>query len=264
MTKPKILMSLKLLSWIGLIVLFIVVSIAAVERRSNVKCDTILVRFKKDQNLGFIQSKDILKEINESNPTWRGQRISHIKFNLIENAVKQNEYVKKSELYLDYKNQINVLIEPKAPIARVNSSYGAYYLSENWDKMSLNSNYSKRIVHISGRVNQLINPQTKVDSFINTEIKTLLKFMEMNKVWTDAIDQIYITSNAKIEIVLIFCEPIIKLGFLDENFEKRMEKLENFFKNAPKYQNISDYAELDFQYSNQVVAKKKVENRIEN
>lgn len=258
MSKGKFLLGLKLLSWLGLIVLFTIVSIAAIKKRDNLRSDgTILVRFKKDKNLGFIKTNDVIREINLANPAWKDQKISQIKFNLIENAVKQNEYVKRAELYVDSRNQINVVIEPKQPIARINGSFGAYYLSENWDKMALSSNYSMRIVHISGRVDRMINPMTQVDSFINMEVKKILEYMKKNTVWRDAIDQIYVTPQGKIELSLVFAEPIVQLGFLDSKFEKRMEKLNNFFKIAPNYQQLSNYSELNFEFTNQVVARKK-------
>lgn len=257
MTKVKFLLGLKLLSWLGLIVLFSVISIAAIHKREDVRCDSILVRFKKDKNLGFIKNSDVIREINLANPSWSGQKVSQIKLNLIENSVKQNEYVKQAELYLDSRNQINVLIEPKQPIARVNGTYGSYYLSEKWDKMPLSSNYSMRIVHISGRVDKLTNPVNQVDSFINLEIKTLIDYMNKNAVWRDAIDQIYINPEGKIELSLVFCEPMVKLGYIDANFEKRMNKVNIFFKIAPTYQQLSNYSELDFQFTNQVVAKRK-------
>jgi cell division protein FtsQ len=258
MAKGNFLLGLKLLSWLGLIVLFTVVSIAAINKRNNLRCnESILVRFKKDKNLGFIKTNDVMHEIKLANPSWSGQKISQIKFNLIENAVKQNEYVKRAELYVDSRDQINVMIEPKVPIARINGTYGAYYLSENWDKMSLSPNYSMRIVHISGRVDRLINPMTQVDSFINREVKSILDYMNKNTVWRDAIDQIIVTPDGKIELALMFAEPIVKLGFIDGKFEKRMEKMNNFFKIAPNYQQLSNYSELNFEFTNQVVAKRK-------
>jgi cell division protein FtsQ len=256
-TRSKFYLGLKLLSWLVLIGLFTIITLAAIRKREELRCDSILVRFKKDKNLGFIKSADVMKEINDANPSWSGEKISKLKLNIIENAVKQNEYVKRAELYLDSRNQINVMIEPKEPLARVNGSYGTFYLSENWDKMALNPNYSMRIVHLSGRVDRLINPITKVDSFINLEVKTILNYIKKNKVWTDAIDQIYISPDGKVELVLMFCEPIVKLGFIDSKFEKRMEKLNNFFKLAPNYQQLSNYSELDFQFTNQVIARKK-------
>lgn len=256
MNKTKFLISLKFLSWIGLVVLFFFVSIAAVDQRKHIQCRQIHIQFKNDKNLGFIHSKNIIEEVNQAQPHWQGKDIAKIKFNLIEQSVKQNEYVKRAELFLDNQNKLNVLVEPKKPLARIHTSYGSYYLSENWDRMSLSQNYTQRIVHISGRTGQITDPKTPMDSLIQTSISKLLEYIDQHKVWRDAIEQIYVRDNGKIDLVLSFCQPVIVLGYIDENFEKKMNKLENFIRTVSRHRDLSEYSELDFQYSQQVVARK--------
>ena len=99
MKRKQLLLSLKLGSWLGMIALFLVISIAAIEKRNTARCQNIKIRFKNDQNLGFIDSKDVMKEVNQADSAWQGQKLSTMKFNLIENGVRQNEYVKKGRLY---------------------------------------------------------------------------------------------------------------------------------------------------------------------
>jgi cell division protein FtsQ len=258
MKRKQLLLSLKLGSWLGMIALFLVISIAAIEKRNTARCQNIKIRFKNDQNLGFIDSRDVMKEVNQADSSWQGQKLSNIKFNLIENGVRQSEYVKKAELYLDNQDNINVVLEPKKPIARVNSETGAYYLSEDWNEMSLSSKYSKRIVHVSGRVRNLTHPESKMDSFVKQSLVKLLYFIEKNSVWKDATEQIYINENGKIDLVLLFSEPIVRIGYVDDNFEQKMNKVNAFFKTIVRCHDLANYEELDFQYSQQVVARKKI------
>jgi cell division protein FtsQ len=258
MKRKQLLLSLKLGSWLGMIALFLVISIAAIEKRNTARCQNIKIRFKNDQNLGFIDSRDVMKEVNQADSSWKGQKLSNIKFNLIENGVRQSEYVKKAELYLDNQDNINVVLEPKKPIARVNSETGAYYLSEDWNEMSLSSKYSKRIVHVSGRVRNLTHPESKMDSFVKQSLVKLLYFIEKNSVWKDATEQIYINENGKIDLVLLFSEPIVRIGYVDDNFEQKMNKVNAFFKTMVRCHDLANYVELDFQYSQQVVARKKI------
>lgn len=258
MISPKTFMVFKLLSWVVLIGLFIVICVAAIDKRNEVRCDKLEVRFRNDKNLGFIQSKEIAKEVSDADPNWRGQKLSRIKFNLIEKSIKQNEYVKRAELFLDHRHTMNVVVEPKSPIARIHSNYGSYYLSESWDKMPLSSQYSERVIQVSGRVGNLVHPTTKVDSFISFSVKKILRYIDENKIWKHAIDQIYITEQGKVEFVLVFCKPFIQVGYVDEEFEKRMKKMYLFFKTVSRHHSIDDYDELDFQFSQQVVARKKI------
>jgi len=252
----KVLVFLKSVSWLGMISLFIVISIAAVEKRNNSRCQDLKIRFKNDDNLGFIDSRDVLAEVNQADPSWKGKKLSKIKFNLIENGVKQNEYVKKAELFLDNQESINVVLVPKKPIARINSENGDYYLSEDWDKMSLSAKFSKRILHVSGKIEGLTNPRNRMDSFIQQSLKRLLSYMENQTIWKDGVEQIYINENGKIDLVLVFSKPIVKIGYVNEDFEKKMNKVNNFFKTVVRCHDLSNFEELDFQYSQQVVAKK--------
>jgi hypothetical protein len=55
----------------------------------------------------------------------------------------------------------------------------------------------------------------------------------------------------------VFMEPIVKIGYVNEEFENRMNKVNNFIKAVVRCHDLSNYEELDFQYSQQVIAKKK-------
>ncbi|MFN5847600.1 MAG: hypothetical protein ACK43K_03860, partial [Chitinophagales bacterium] len=98
---------------------------------------------------------------------------------------------------------------------------------------------------------------TKMDSFVQQSLKRVLAYCDKNTIWQDAIDQIYIAESGKIELVLVFMEPIVKIGYVNEEFENRMNKVNNFIKTVVRCHDFSNYEELDFQYSQQVIAKKK-------
>jgi cell division protein FtsQ len=249
--------AVKSLSWIGLVALFIYVSIAAMHVSEENRCDKIRVIFSHDKNLEFIHSKDIIKEVHDANPAWKGQKMNALKADIIENSIRENDYVKTAEVYLDFNKHLNVYIEPKAPIARIHDGGYSYYISENWDKMPLSTNFSKRVVHVTGRVQGLLNPKNLMDSFVEKELKIFLNYASKNDIWTMMVDQVYITPQGKFELYLTFTDAVIKIGFIGKHFEKRMEKVSTFFKIAPYYKNLSEYSTLDFQYSQQVIAMRK-------
>lgn len=250
------LIALKSLSWIGLIVLFIFISFTAMKAKDENRCEQIRVIFKNDKNLGFIHSKEIIREVNDANPSWTGQKSSLVKANLIEHAINENDYVKRAEIYIDQNRKMNVFVEPKAPLARIHQSDYSYYLSEDWDKMPLSQNFSKRVMHVSGRVGRLMNSQDCMDSFVEKELKIFLNYTEKNEIWKTMIDQIIITPQGKFELYLTFSDAAIKIGYINANFEKRMEKIIHFFKTAPYHSNLSQYSALDFQFSQQVIASR--------
>lgn len=260
MNKLKLLLVLKSLSWFVLIGVFIMISIAAVNTRTNSTCQKLNIRFKNDGNLGFIDSRDVSKEVHDADPHWQGSKIDKVKFNLIENGIRQNAYVDKVELFLDHNENVNVVLSPKKPIARVAAAHGDYYISQDWDMMPLSDKYSKRIVLVTGATDRLLNPLNRTDSFKRTSLKTFFEYYSKNKLWQDAIEQIHISQNGKLDLVLSFSEPIVKLGYADAQLEKKMMKLENFYRRIVRSHDLNMYRELDIQYEQQVIARKKIEN----
>ncbi len=256
--KTKVFILLKSLSWLGLVMIFAYISYAAFNYRKDQVCDKIRVVYNKDKNLGFLDTEEITKEIYSANPNWSGSKITKLKADIIEKQIKDNEYVKNAEVYLDNQKNLNLYIEPKAPLARIHDNYNTYYLSEMWDKMPVSSRFSSRVVQVSGNVKGITNPVSKLDTLIKNQIKILLDYTENNKIWKTIIDQIYITESGKIEFILTFSDVLIQMGYIDSNFEKRMEKLKQFFQVAPFYKNISEYSTLNLQFHQQVVATKKI------
>lgn len=253
----KIMPTLKLLSWIGLVVFFIFITMTAMNRADSQRCDRIRVVFQKDKNLGFIHSSDIQKEVNRANPLWKGKQPRDIKANMIEHHIRENDYVKDAEVYVDHNQNLNVYIVPKLPIARIHNGYESYYLSEMWDRMPVSMRYTSRVIQVSGHVAHLTNPTSAMDSLVENELKVFLNYLDQNPEWKAVIDQIYITPRGKFELYLAFSDVTIRMGYIQNGFEKRMEKMKNFFKSMPYYKDLSQYTTLDFQYSQQVIATRK-------
>jgi hypothetical protein len=50
----------------------------------------------------------------------------------------------------------------------------------------------------------------------------------------------------------------VRIGHVDDNFEQKMNKVNAFFKTVVRCHDLASFAEVDFQYSQQVVARKKM------
>lgn len=255
--KQKILITLKSISWIGLVILFFWISLTGIQSKEDMRCQKIRVIIQKDKNLGFIHSKDIYREVNRAQPGWEGKKIKDIKVNLIENHVRQNDYVKKAEVYLDHEKNLNVFIQPKAPIARIHDVNHNYYLSESWDAMPPSQEFSSRVIQITGKTGPILNPKNSLDSMIQQEIKYVMYYLEKNEEWKTILDQIHICNNGKLEMYTSFSNVKLKIGYGDHQFEKRMQKVKHFFETAIYIKDINSYESLDFQFSQQVIAQKK-------
>jgi hypothetical protein len=122
--------------------------------------------------------------------------------------------------------------------------------------MPTSGKFSKRVIAIMGATQGLLNPITKTDSFIQYEVKTILNFVKENDFWAKAIDQVYVEPNGKIELVMVFSHAILKFGTINEDYEKRFNKILIFYKSVLNYVDLSQYKYLDFTYKNQIIGIK--------
>lgn len=250
----------RLILGIGLVALFIAISVSAISKKESLRCQDMRVFINKKHNLAFVNEKDIQKEINSINSQWIGTRVQDVSVNKMEDVLRSNKYVEKADIYINQQGVLNVFITQKNPIIRVDNSLESYYLSDKWEKIPLSPKFTKRTIHIIGRTETFLEPITPLDSLISLEIKALTTFTEKNEFWKNSIDQIIITPSGKIELILIYSDALIKLGYIHEKLEARLNKVFNFYKITTQNVDISKYKELDFQFENQVVGIKKENN----
>lgn len=248
---------IRLIGWIGVVTVFAMATYYAIGRKNNVRAKEIKLVFVGNKGNYFINEKDMLKEVDLVNSHWKGKRIIDLKINALEESIKRNEYVKNAQIVSGQNGKLTIFVEQKNPIARVfEGGEQSYYLSENWDKMPTSGKFSKRVITILGTTQGLLNPVTKTDSFIQYEVKTILNYSRENDFWAKAIDQIYIEPSGKIELVMIFSQSILKIGTINEDFEKRFNKILIFYKSVLNYVDLSQYKYLDFTYKNQIIGIK--------
>lgn len=255
--KSTYITTLKSISWFVLIAVFVGLSCLAFRVNDQQSCKRVRVLFRHDKNLGFLQSSDIYKEVANANPNWSHTTAQKIKANMIENHIRENDYVKDAQVYVDHHQNLNIYVEPKAPIARIHDGYDSYYLSENWDRMPTSTRFSSRCIQVSGAIDHILDPRSKKDSLIQHELKTILNYIDKNNGWKAVIDQLHFDSYGRLEMNLTFIEPSFKMGFVDGHFDKRMQKAYQFVKHASQHIDLNEYDQFNFTFSQQVIGTKK-------
>ena len=91
------------------------------------------------------------------------------------------------------------------------------------------------------------------------QIYTFGLFLQQRRFWRSQILQVHIQNINDVELIPRVGDQVIKLGALN-NFEYKLKKLYAFYQAAMPTEGWNKYAQLDLRYSNQVVAKLRVEN----
>jgi cell division protein FtsQ len=168
---------------------------------------------------------------------------SELNLRKMESILNQNHFIESAHVYLAIEGNVGVKIQEKTPIGRVMGSPG-FYIDDHGNQMPLSPFYSARVPFVTSQVTQQ-----------NREaVYSLLDFISNDgflKTHIVAIEE----QNAKWFLTTRNHSLTIELGN-QEDLERKFNFYKAFYIKALEDQNLSSYASVSLEYSNQVVCKK--------
>nr|WP_185878664.1 cell division protein FtsQ [Blattabacterium cuenoti] len=164
----------------------------------------------------------------------------------MEKKLNNYPFIKKSEVFLSVDGTLNIKILQKEPILRIKNGNKEYYLTKEAENLELSSIYSSKVLLAKGSFSkeekkhlsdlaQTINS----DEFFKNQIISIKKMVP----------------NLFILIPKIGNHHII-LGNI-KDFKSKLNKLKAFYKQYLNKIDMNQYQNIDLQYKDQVVAKKR-------
>ncbi len=240
-----------MLSGIGMIVLLG----AAMQRKNQKPCTDIKVEITGVNRHMFIDEKDVLNMINAHNPV-KGSSLSAINLRALETLVEKNPWVLHAEMYVDNKQELQVQIEERQPVARVFTLQGnSFYLDSGGMRLPLSDKLSARVPVFTGFTSDK-NVLSKPDSLLLRGVVNLGQYIMADSFWMAQVAQVDITPQAGFEIVPVIGDHIIVFGNA-EDIAGKFKRLFTFYRKAWLQNGMNTYEKLDVQYNNQVVAVKR-------
>ena len=203
-----------------------------------------LVEFSNGSNL-FLSHEMVNKLLIQKNGEVENQSKSLINLHDLENVVFQNPLVEDVKIFLTIGGVIKTVVKQRIPMARVNTDSGVYYIDSQGLKMPLSSNYSARVLLISGSIEDNDLPsifslvqRIKLDSFLSKLIVGIHK-------------------NSKGEYILQTrkYDQKIQIGKI-EDLNVKFKKLEAFYNEVNQNNEAGVYKTINLKFSNQVVCTK--------
>jgi cell division protein FtsQ len=202
------------------------------------------VKFQAGNN-NFLTHFMVNKLLIQNDTTVANQAKSVINLYELENNVLKNPYVEKAAVFLTIGGVLKANIKQRTPIARVLSSKSAYYIDKQGVKMPLSSNYSARVLLVSGIENNAdiegILPLISyilADDFLYKEIVGIVK--------SDADEYEFSVRSGAYKV---------DFGNLTA-VETKFNKLKAFYNTTYKNKTIQEYKTITVKYHNQVVCSK--------
>ena len=262
-------MSKKWIKSIIIIAILFILVVASVVGHGFRKCVDLIVKVDYDSASVFITPEEVKVHLIKTFGNPVGQRLNQINVQSIENLLQLNPFIAEAEASVDLSGVLNVEIQQKTPILRVQNKKGQqFYLTQEGLMMPISEHGIERTPVASGEIYDYyssIRNLTQEDSPIED---SLVKRTMLFRLWYLAVkikndpfmaaqtDQIYVNTNKEFEIVPRVGGQLIIIGNIDQ-LEKKFTKLKALYSESFAQVGWNKYAIINLKFKNQVVCTKK-------
>ncbi len=234
----------QILKW-GILLFLMVVVLSFTNQKQNkqmVFLNQINIEVSEDK---FMTEQIALKYIEQKGFNFDSVALSNFYLNELETAFFQHPAIKNAQVYSSQEGMININLQQKKALVRIKTDNTDYYLDEQGIKMPLSSEYTPRVLVVTGEVNELNH--SSIFSFVER--------INMDKFWKSQITQLHFNNNEVIIIPRVGSQKIHFGTLTDVN--KKLGKLYQFYKQAMPVKGWQAYSEISLAYNNQIVCTKK-------
>ena len=235
----------------------VVMLVAAIQKKDAKKCTGVDINIRGVSNNFFVDKNDILNAIiliTDGRPV--GKSVGNFNLGEIEAILQKNTWVKNAQLFFDNNERLQVNVLEREPVARVFTISGAtFYLDSSVAMLPLSDKFSARLpVFTNFPTDKKV--LLKADSNLLRGILTISMAIQQDSFDMAMIDQVDITPQRTFEMIPKFGNTIIVFGDATNAAEK-LSKLRMFYREVVVKAGWNKYSEINVQYKNQVVAKRK-------
>ena len=193
----------------------------------------------------FMNEQIALKYIEKNDFDFDSVALSNFYLNDLEIAFLKHPAIKNAQVYSNQEGVININLQQRKAIVRIKTDNTDYYLDEQGIKMPLSSEYTSRVLVVTGDVNE--SNHSSIFSFVER--------INNDKFWKSQITQVHF-NNKEVIIITRVGGQKIHFGTLT-NVNKKLGNLYQFYKQAMPIKGWQTYSEISLAYNNQIVCTKK-------
>ena len=235
---------LQILKW-GMLLSLMVVVLSFTNQKQNkqmVFLNQINIEVSEDK---FMTEQIALRYIKQQDFNFDSVALSNFYLNELEIAFLLHPAIKNAEVYSNQEGVININLLQRKAVVRIKTDNTDYYLDEYGVKMPLSSEYTPRVLVVTGDVNE--SKHSSIFSFIEIINKDIF--------WKSQITQVHFSNNEVIIIPRVGSQKIHFGTLTDVN--KKLGNLYQFYKQAMPIKGWQTYSEISLAYNNQIICTKK-------
>ena len=247
-----------------LFIVYLVVATGFVNReRRHIYCHTVEVTICDSLHNRFVSPKEVRRLIEKDNRHIIGTAIDSINTRRLEEKLNARSVVKNAEIFTSIDGTLHARVYQRRPIVRVLTAMGSFYIDDTGYIFPFSSAYTSYVPVVTGNIAVSFKANycgeiPEADKLFR-QIYTFSLFLQRHDFWRSQALQVHIQNINDVELIPRAGNQLIKLGSLN-NFEYKLKKLYTFYQVAMPNEGWNKYALLDLRYSNQVVAKLRVES----
>lgn len=235
----------------------IVLLVAAIQKKETNRCTGVEINIRGVSNNFFVDKNDIMQTISSiSDGRPVGKAVGSFNLNAIETALQKNTWIKNAQLFFDNNEKLHVDVLEREPVARVFTINGTtFYIDSTVAMLPMSEKFSARLPVFTNFPSDK-RMLSKADSNLLSDILIISMAIQEDSFFMAMIDQVDITPQRTFEMIPKFGNSIIVFGDAG-NVKEKLSKLRLFYKEVIVKAGWNKYSQINVQYKNQVVAKRK-------
>ncbi len=237
---------------IALIVLFTY----AWQDKSHKKCTGVQIELVGDNTSILFMDELEIKALLAEQGVKQGVPIIELNLVKIEQSLANIKWIKNAEIFIDNKQEVQVRIEQRIPVARIfTATGGSFFIDSTAKQLPLKQLTVMRLPVITGFPSDQ-EKLSKPDSALLSHVLKLAMLIRKDSFFSAQVAQVNITSSGDLEIIPALGDHLVLIGSI-ENIEDKLNRLYTFYKKVWIQSGINAYQVLDCRFDHQIVALKK-------
>lgn len=239
------------LIFLGLLAYVVYAMIFTTHDDGTLICQSVELVVDQEADKKFLDEKDIENILKKAKLYPKGQLMSSVNTQKIEDAISKNELVSNVDCYKTSNGKLCIKIEQRVPVMFVVPNDKDGYFVDSKGKIIQGGNYVSNLVTASGYIDEKYASSTLADFGL---------FLQNDEFWNNQIEQIYVTKGRKGEHVVRLVprvgEQIVYLGTLDD-YQKKLHRLRIFYDKGMGTVGWNKYSKINLEYANQIICTKR-------
>lgn len=245
--------------WVLSLVLIALLWLRAINTKKNKEVSKPLVTVEPlDGGSKLITEQNVLNMLAKSFGSAISQTaLSQLEIDRMEKVVEADPFVQDAAVYIDQQNNLQLTIIQRNPVLRImDANGGNYYLDKEGKKMPVSSNYTARVVVVTGKLPPHTPDFLEKRSNLLKDVFQVWQKLEEDAFLKGFIQQLHVSNNGDILMSPLIGDQIIILGST-RHLEDKLERLKVFYKQAVPYEGWRKYKTINLKYNGQIVCNKK-------